>query len=131
MTRPRITNTEVNSLHLGSQIRWHCSIAYNRCYLILADICRSTLNQHWGLCRNGTCQLLDDDHTFLLNHLSYIICLHTSTQRIRITGKDGSIMLIANRNGWLYTNIVIGSINRCNIPSTISTRSSYIAHRLA
>ena len=131
MTRPRITNTEVTSLHLGSQIRWHSCIAYNRFYLILADICRSTLNQHWGLCRNGTCQLLDDDHTFLLNHLSYIVCLHTSTQSIRITGKDGCVMLITNCYGWLYTNVVIRCIDRRNIPSTVSTRSSYIAHRLA
>ena len=131
MTRQPITNTEVNTLHLGSQIRWHCRIAYNRSYLILADISRSTFYQHWGLCRNGTCQLLDDNHTFRFDDLSYIVCLHTSAQRIRITGKDGCVMLITNRNGWFNTNVIIRCIDRHNIPSTISTRSSYIAHRLA
>ena len=39
-------------------------------------------------------------------------------------------MLITNRYGWLYTNVVIGRIDRRNIPSTISTCSSYIAYSI-
>mgnify|MGYP002659009351 CR=1 FL=1 len=38
MTRQPITNTEVNTLHLDSQLICHSCIAYNWCYLIIAEI---------------------------------------------------------------------------------------------